>query len=145
MARLCNPAEGLELTGAFIDNPARRRAPDPKSPCPIGGPPVHLTPDEAGAWDEIIYDASEGVLALDDRWVMELAARLIAQSRREGLTGAETGYLRACLGALGVSPASRSRLLPVRSAEVPRLRLADGTRGRGSEEVAPFDQPAERH
>ncbi len=48
-----------------------------------------------------------------DRWALELVARLVAKGRRpEGLTGAELGHLRALLGELGATPASRSRVLP---------------------------------
>jgi len=109
MAHLRKPTdEVLELTGAFLKDPTRRRLPGPKSGLPIGGPPEHLAPHEAAAWLEFVANAPAGVLTGGDRWVLEIACRLMAKSRREGLLAAETGYLRACLTALGAWPASHS-------------------------------------
>ncbi len=120
MARPAKPLELLELSGAYRpDRHARRRA-APKSPHPIGDPPAHLAPDEAAAWREFCRDAPAGVLTSADRVALEMLARLIAKGRRpEGLTGAELGHLRALLGEMGATPASRSRVLPARGAEAP--------------------------
>ena len=119
MARSRKPTEVLELTGAFLDNPARRRLPGPKSPYPIGEPPEHLAADESATWLEFCTHAPAGVLTAGDRWVLEMAARLMAKSRREGLLAAELGHLRACLTELGASPASRSRVQAVGPAAAP--------------------------
>ena len=119
MARPCKPTEVLELTGAFLDNPARRRLPGPKSELPIGEPPGYLAPDEAAAWREFVGNAPAGVLTGGDRWILEVAARLMARSRWQGLTTAETGHLRACLSELRASPASRGWAQPTGSAAAP--------------------------
>ena len=44
------PTELLALSGAFEKNPQRRHPVGPKSPHPIGEPPLHLAPDEAATW-----------------------------------------------------------------------------------------------
>ena len=106
------PTELLALSGAFEKNPQRRRPVGPKSPHPIGDPPACLAPDEAAAWREFCRDAPAGVLTSADRLALECLARLIAKSRREGLTAAELGHLRGFLSELGASPASRGRVLP---------------------------------
>ena len=113
------PTELLELSGAFDKDPARRRPVGPKSDKPIGEPPPSMAEDEAAVWREHVRDAPAGVLTGADRWILEMAARLVAKSRREGLTGAELGHLRACLGELGATPAARRRVLPAGAAEAP--------------------------
>ena len=116
MPRPPKPVELLEQSGA--DRHARRRA-APKSPHPIGDPPACLAPDEAACWREFCRDASAGVLTSADRWALEALARLMAKSRREGLSGAKTGHLRGFLGEMGASPASRGRVQPTGAAEAP--------------------------
>ena len=114
------PTELLELSGAFEKNPQRRRPIGPKSERPVGDPPPHLAPDEAAAWREFCRDAPAGVLTSGDRWALEATVRLIAKGRRpEGLLAAELGHLRALLGEMGATPASRSRVLPAGAAEAP--------------------------
>jgi hypothetical protein len=113
------PTELLELSGAFAKNPQRRRPVGPKSDRGIGDPPPHLVPDEAAAWVEFVGNMPANVLTSADRWALELVARLVAKSRREGLTGAELGHLRALLNECGATPASRSRVLPAGAAEAP--------------------------
>ncbi len=117
MARPRKPTELLILTGGYRPDRHARRRGAPKSERAIGDPPGHLAPDEAAAWREFCRDTPAGVLTSADRWILEMAARLVARSRREGLTGAELGHLRACLGELGATPASRSRVLPAGRAE----------------------------
>jgi hypothetical protein len=75
MAHLRKPTdEVLELTGAFLKDPTRRRLPGPKSGLPVGGPPEHLAPHEAAAWLEFVANAPAGVLTGGDRWVLEWRA-----------------------------------------------------------------------
>ncbi len=117
------PTELLELSGAFEKDPQRRRPIGPKSDRPIGDPPPHLAPDEAACWREFCRDAPGGVLTSADRLALEMLARLIAKGRRpEGLLGAEMSNLRALLGEMGATPASRSRVLPAGAAEEPAGR-----------------------
>jgi hypothetical protein len=113
------PVELLELQGAFRPHRHAQRQAAPKSSLPISDPPGHLAPAEAAAWREFVANMLAGVLTSGYRWALELTARLHAKSRREGLTAAETGHLRACLSELGASPASRGRVQGARPAEAP--------------------------
>jgi hypothetical protein len=63
-----------------------------------------------------VGNAAAGVLTSGDRVAMEALARLVAKSRRQGLSSAELGHLRGFLSQLGASPAARGR---VRLAEAP--------------------------
>jgi hypothetical protein len=110
------PTELLALSGAFEKNPARRRPVGPKSDKPIGEPPAHLGDDEAAAWCELAGNMPAGVLTSGDRVALEVVARLVARSRRQGLTNGELGALRRFLAELGASPASRGRVVPVGAA-----------------------------
>jgi hypothetical protein len=105
------PTELLELSGAFIANPQRRRPIGPKSTRAIGEPPDIMSADEQACWHEFIANAPAGVLTSGDRMCLELVARLVAKNRREGLTGAELSNLRALLSELGATPAARSKIL----------------------------------
>ena len=69
------------------------------------------------------------MLTSADRVALEMLAGLIAKGRRPGgLTGAELGHLRALLGEMGASPASRSRVLPAApGAAAPGVHLLDVT------------------
>ena len=60
-----------------------------------------------------------GVLTGYDRMAVEVVARLVARSRRQGLTSAELGHLRGFLREMGASPASRARVQPVGAAAAP--------------------------
>jgi hypothetical protein len=69
----------------------------------------HLASDEAAAWREFVRDAVPGVLTGSGRMALEALARLLARSRRQGLTSAELGHLRGFLAELDATPASRGR------------------------------------
>ncbi len=106
------PVEVLELSRHYrVDRHSQRRH-APKSDRGIGDPPTCLGPDEAAAWWEFIANAPKGVLTSGDRLALKATCRLVAKSRRQGLTGSETSVLRRLLGDLGATPASRGRVLP---------------------------------
>jgi hypothetical protein len=105
MPRPRTPVELLQLNGGFRADRHGRRQAAPKSTLPIGEPPAHLADDEAAAWREHVRDAAPGVLTSGDRWALEAFARLLAKSRRQGLTSAELGHLRRFLTELGATPA----------------------------------------
>jgi len=119
MACPCKPIEVLEASGTFRPHRHAQRQAAPKSTLPIGDPPGHLAPAEASVWREFVANCPEGVLTAGDRWVLEAACRLVAKSRREGLTAAEMGHLRAILSELAATPASRGRVQGARPAEAP--------------------------
>jgi hypothetical protein len=59
------------------------------------------------------------VLTSADRAAVETLARLLARSRRQGLTNGELGALRRFLTELGATPVSRGRVVPVGPAAAP--------------------------
>ena len=86
---------------------------DPKSTAPIGEPPAWLAPDEAAAWREFVANAPARVLTAGDRWTLALAAKLMAEFRRdEAVSPGRVGLLMRCLGELGATPAARARVAP---------------------------------
>jgi phage terminase small subunit len=112
MPRPRKPDEILEISGAFIDQPGRRRPPAPRSSRPLGDPPPELAPDAARCWHEIAGEAAPGVLTSADRLVVELAATIQARSRRGEAPPAELALLLRALGEMGLTPASRSKVAP---------------------------------
>ena len=94
MPRPRTPVELLQLAGSYRPNWHAQRRAAPKSTEPVGDPPPHLAEDEAAVWHEFVRDAVPGVLTGYDRWALEALARLVARSRRQGLTSAELGHLR---------------------------------------------------
>ncbi|MFM0053360.1 hypothetical protein [Caballeronia grimmiae] len=80
MARPRTPAKVLEMRGSYRKNPGRRRE-EPEVAGPLGDPPQHLSAPEIAAWNEISDAAPRDVLTKSDRITLELAARLLAESR----------------------------------------------------------------
>src|SRR5215207_2714069 len=119
MSRPRLPTELLQLNGGYRADRHGPRQAAPKSELAIGDPPGHLAPDEAAAWREFVRDAVPGVLTGSDRMALEALARLLAKSRRQGLTNAELGHLRGFLREIGATPASRGRVRPVGTTEAP--------------------------
>ncbi len=83
---------------------------EPRSPA-LKGPPRHLTDEQRSAWRELVRAAPEHVLQQADRFLLELAARLLVQARSTPEISAPLAtQLRQCLGELGLSPSARTRL-----------------------------------
>ena len=59
---------------------------------------------------EAISNAPSGILTSENRWLVEIAARLMARMREDWLTGAELSQLTQCLGRLGWTPVDRSKV-----------------------------------
>ncbi|WP_146090491.1 hypothetical protein [Xanthomonas bromi] len=78
----------------------------------MGQPPNHLPEDVAAAWKEIETCALPGVLICSDRFVMEIAASLLAEFRanRADFKAAKYSHLIGCLARLGLTPADRQTL-----------------------------------
>ncbi len=107
------PTATLARRGAFKKDPqrARARANEPRPNGPIGEPPACLTPSQIKCWKEIIESAPEGVLTRADRFIVELAARLLALWRGRNAPPAWVGtQLRTCLASMGMTPSDRSRV-----------------------------------
>jgi hypothetical protein len=115
--RPTKPTELLQAADTFRPDRHAQRQVAPKSELPIGDPPDHLAPADAAAWREFVANCPTGLLTSGDRWILELAARLVTKSRRDGLASAETGHLRALLAELATTPASRGRVQGARLAE----------------------------
>ena len=135
MGRPRKPAALLELSGAFRKNPDRRRRDEPKDPRALGQPPGRLPVDAIPYWEELAKMVGGGVLTFRDRWVVEIAARLMEKFARqvsaqtvlelaraadlsadeirdligrEQITTSEINLLSRMLTALGMTPADRS-------------------------------------
>jgi len=138
MSRPRKPSALLELSGAYRKNPSRRRPPAPVAG-PLGDPPERLQGEARMFWYELVNAVATGVLTRSDRWCVELAAMTMAKAvripddpsveetkaliRQQAMTGADWTLLRSLLGAMGMTPADRSKLsIPV---EEPKNKFAD--------------------
>jgi hypothetical protein len=137
MGRPRKPAALLELSGAFKKNPSRKRTDEPKDARALGEAPGRLPVDAIPFWEEI--DVVCGGLTYRDRWVVEIAARLMEKLcrqtsaqcvlelaragdlspdeirdliSREQITTSEINLLGKMLAALGMTPAA-DRSLPI--------------------------------
>ena len=83
MARPRKPTAVHELSGAFIKNPARKRARanEPKSNGDIGDPPSYFDAAHKAIWREYIDECPPGVLAKADRKLLEVAVRITRKQR----------------------------------------------------------------
>ncbi|WP_250491618.1 hypothetical protein [Caballeronia sp. GAWG1-1] len=111
MARPRTPAKVLEMRGSYKRNPSRRRE-EPDASGPLGDPPAYFSGAELAAWNDIASGAPRDVLTASDRITVELAARLLADSRVNwaDFTAAKLARLEAMLGKFGMSPADRSKV-----------------------------------
>ena len=112
MPRSRTPTSTLENRGAFLHNPQRRedRAEEPIPTGELGEPPVGLTPYQANIWRELAAIIPPGVAADCDRWLVELAVKLMAKVRRGVARCSEVSQLLTCLSRMGMTPADRSRV-----------------------------------
>lgn len=112
MARPRTPTKILDARGAFKTHPERKREGEPEVKAPIGSPPDSLSELEKSAWHEIVSDAPMGVLTAADAKAVELAARLLAESRTdwENFTVGKIGRLQAFLGQFGMTPSDRAKM-----------------------------------
>jgi hypothetical protein len=112
MARPRKPTAILELSGAFKHDPQRARGDEPQPTGGLGAPPEYMKQTERAAWRELAEVASPGVLTNADRWLVELACRLMARLRDPGthLSTGESNQLLLCLTRMGMTPADRNRI-----------------------------------
>ena len=76
-------------------------------------PPPHLCTERTAAWHELVR-AGEQYLAQSDRFAVELAAGLVVRARTGDVKAADIAQLVGLLGRLGLTPAGRRGLEPVR-------------------------------
>lgn len=118
MARPRKPTSVLELNGSLRSHPERARARknEPKPTGPLGNPPESLSAAEKSVWFELESLAPPNVLTNADRWTVELACRLMATVREDGIGGkhglsvGELSQLIQCLIRMGMTPADRSKI-----------------------------------
>lgn len=114
VARPRTPTNVLRLRGAFRRNPQRARR-DPEPAGELGEPPAHLTELELACWRELVAMSAPGVLTAGDRWMVEIAARLMAEYRSGAeFRPARLTRLHSALAALGLSPSDRSKVIPTK-------------------------------
>lgn len=112
MGRPRLPTATHELKGSFIKNPQRRPKAEPKPTGPLGAPPKELPEGVKTAWLELAKIVPPRVLTNADRWIVEMAARLMADLRSKGdLSGAKWSRLESCLARLGMTPSDRSKVI----------------------------------
>ena len=94
-------------------NPGKRplNTREPQS-TPLAGPPKGMSAQDKAIWCELVEAAPPGVLKESDRFMVELAARLLGQVRSSPVPSAPiVTQLRQCLSAMGMDPSARSRLV----------------------------------
>jgi phage terminase small subunit len=102
------------MTGAFKHNPARRRAraKEPVPNGPLGDPPSHLAPQVGDCWNYLRATALPGVLCEADSAIVEVGARLLLMvGISDTCSVAALAQLRVTLAELGMTPASRSKVM----------------------------------
>ena len=110
MARPRTPTAALELRGAFKKDPARKeaRANEPVVDSPLGEPPESFHQVERLIWAEM---AAEGHwLTGADRFLFEIAVRLMSMHRAGCLGDKNITKLIQALVRLGFSPTERSKI-----------------------------------
>ena len=109
MARPRIPIEKARLTGADRRNSSRFAGRSESKAEPIGDPPSWMTEPQRAAWN--LFCGELPWLAESDRSLVEIAATVRARL----LAGEDVGLgaltlLRQCLGAMGATPADRTKV-----------------------------------
>jgi hypothetical protein len=110
MARPRTPTAVLELRGAFKNHPSRLkdRKYEPVVSSPLPEPPRYLESATAAVWLEI---KSRGYwLTSADRFLVEIAATLMARYRIDELKSGDVSQLIGLLGKIGFSPNERGKM-----------------------------------
>ena len=116
MPRPRTPTAVLELRGAFKNHPSRGRdrENEPIITTALPAPPRYLGSATAAMWLEM---KSRGYwLTSADRFLVEIAATLMARYRIDKLKSGDVSLLIGLLGKIGFSPNERGKLnLPTHS------------------------------
>jgi len=114
------PSAVLEARGAFAKDPARQRE-DFQAGEFDPAPPTYFKAHQKAVWNEIVGVLPATVLQATDRMAVELAARLIAQFRKQPddeVISAQVAQIRTALAVLGMTPADRSRVSAKKEVQV---------------------------
>lgn len=112
MGRNRTPTELLDAKGSFLKHPEYKRKSEPKIDSPLGGPPKHLTPEQAKVWRELAKCLIRGVGKYSDRPAFESLVLLNARERDSTVTGQERGQLISLYSRFALIPADRNDRLP---------------------------------
>jgi hypothetical protein len=110
MGRNRTPTAVLKLRGAFINHPSRGRDREfePRIATGLPSPPRYLRSATAAMW---LAMRSRGYwLTSADRFLVEIAASLLARYRSEELKAGDVSQLIGLLGKIGFSPGERSKM-----------------------------------
>lgn len=123
MPGIRKPTNVLEIRGSFKKHPERRkeRENEPRDDRELGECPGHLDEAQAQAWREIVEVAIPGVLVAADALTVEMAARLVARMRNGDVRASEFAILKGLLGAMGMTPADRSKIIMPKSESANRF------------------------
>jgi hypothetical protein len=80
---------------------------------PLGAPPKKWGKPEKDIWNEVSDLTPDGVATRSDRLLVEILVQLLLRVREDPgrLNPATAAQIRACLCALGMTPADRARLV----------------------------------
>jgi phage terminase small subunit len=114
MAQPRKPTSVLEFSGAFKKNPKRRRERrfEPIPDGPLGAPPAYLKGEVLKCWFRIVAVAPLNVICNCDEMIVEMVARLMVRIRDPNCSMSAYTALRVGLRELGLTPASRSLVVP---------------------------------
>ena len=121
MARPRTATKILEMRGAFKKHPERKRPREPKPSAALNKrTPSHLKADQQKSWRLLMKLVPPGVLMNSDLLIVEIAACLTAEYRRDpdAMPTARITRLETVIGKLGLTPPDRAKLM-VAETEVP--------------------------
>jgi hypothetical protein len=116
MGRTRTPTAVLELRGAFINHPSRGRVRElePIVTAALPAPRRYLESATAAVWQEMKHRGYW--LTSADRFLVEIAASLMARYRIDKLNPGDVSLLIGLLGKIGFSPGERGKMnLPTKS------------------------------
>ena len=126
MPRPRKPTAHLKIIGAFDRTRSRAREDDIETGAFPDEPPAHLGEEIKTTWCELVAVCPLGVLQRSDQFLVEIAASLLAEHRKDphAMIATRIVQLRVCLGQLGLSPTDRSKLVvPAKGAHRPSSLL----------------------
>ena len=116
MARHPQPRELAEIKGATRVHPERYRNEPPKSAVSVGDPPDYLSPLAKQVWHDICALSIKGVLQGPHRFLLEIAATLMAEFRewdraaKGSFPANQLTQLRGALAQLCLTPGEQQKL-----------------------------------
>ena len=102
------PNEAAKVLGSALKNPKRFSDRPPSKAGTVGDPPAYLNDEAKKVWH--VLSSEIPWLGHSDRSILEIASLIKAQINSGDLRTAMFTELRLCLGALGATPAARSKV-----------------------------------